>query len=355
MNKATISITTGTFIRAILVVILFVALYYLRDIVLIVLTSIIIASAIEPATRWFVKYKIPRTIAVIMIYLLLLGFLVGLFYFFIPPLLNDFSGLVSSLPEIISDIPIPGLLEKASSSLGVTQLSQVSNYISLESIVTNVQNIISNTSKGFFATASLIFGGALSVMLMLVLSFYFSVQKDGIVNFLRVVVPAHKEEYVIDLWHRSQDKIGKWMQGQLILAAIIGILVYLGLTILGIKYALALALLAAVAELIPVFGPIIAAVPAVILAFLQGGIGLALGVLAFYVIIQQFENNLIYPLVVRKVVGVSPIMVILSLIIGAQLIGFWGIVLAVPIAAIILEFFDDIGREKERSRTIKSS
>ena len=102
------------------------------------------------------------------------------------------------------------------------------------------------------------------------------------------------------------------MQGQVILALIIGVLVYLGLTILGVRYALLLAVLAGVFEIIPIFGPILAAIPAVLIGFIDGGASMALFVIGLYTIIQQFENQLIYPLVVRKVVGVPPLLVILA-------------------------------------------
>ena len=118
---------------------------------------------------------------------------------------------------------------------------------------------------------------------------------------------------------------------------------------MGVKYALSLALLAVIAEIIPIFGPIIAAVPAVILGFLDS-ITLGLMVLGLYVIIQQFENHLIYPLVVRKVVGVPPLVVIISLLIGGQLAGFLGILLAVPVAAVVLECAEDMQKKKRIGR-----
>ena len=143
------------------------------------------------------------------------------------------------------------------------------------------------------------------------------------------------------------------MQGQLILGVIIGVLVYLGLTILGVKYALLLAVLAALFELIPLFGPILSAIPAVLIALTSGGLTLALFVVGLYLIIQQFENHLIYPLVVTKVVGVPPLLVILALIIGAQLAGFLGVILAVPAATVVQELVKDI--QKNRAEFLKKN
>jgi len=187
-----------------------------------------------------------------------------------------------------------------------------------------------------------IFGGVLSFVLIVVFSFYFSIIETGVDEFLRVVSPRKYQPYVLDLWRRSRQKIGLWMQGQLLLGLIIGVLVYLILTILGIKHALLLAVIAALFELIPVFGPILAALPAVLIGFVDGGAVKGLLVVGVYVLLQQFENHLIYPLVVTKIIGVSPLLVILALIVGAELAGFLGILLAVPVAATVQELVKDV-------------
>jgi predicted PurR-regulated permease PerM len=108
-----------------------------------------------------------------------------------------------------------------------------------------------------------------------------------------------------------------------------------------------LALLAGTFEIIPVFGPILSAIPGVILAFTAGGTTLALIIAAFYLLVQQFESHLIYPLVVRKIVGVPPILVILALIIGWELAGVLGVLISVPVASILMEVVDDIEKKKE--------
>jgi predicted PurR-regulated permease PerM len=139
------------------------------------------------------------------------------------------------------------------------------------------------------------------------------------------------------------------MQGQLILAVIVGVLLYLGLTILGVPHALLLAILAGLFELIPVFGQFLAAIPAIALGFGIGGITEGILILGLYMLVQQFEAHLIYPVVVKKVVGVPPLMVILALLIGFKLFGFLGVLLSVPIAGAIQEFLSDVDREKTRA------
>ena len=185
-----------------------------------------------------------------------------------------------------------------------------------------------------------------SFALIVVLSFYLAVQEDGVGKFLRVVTPWHKEKYVLGLWDRSKKKIGLWMQGQILLAAIIAVLVYLGLLLVRVDHPLLLAVSAGMFEIIPLFGPILAAIPAILVAFTGGGMSLALVVAGLFVIVQQFENQLIYPLVVKKVVGVPPIISILALLIGGQLAGFLGVVISVPVAAVLMELLGDFEKEK---------
>jgi predicted PurR-regulated permease PerM len=159
-------------------------------------------------------------------------------------------------------------------------------------------------------------------------------------------MPKRYEHYSVDLWRRSQKKIGLWMQGQVLLSLLVAILVYLGLVILGIPYALLLAVFTAVAEIIPIFGSIIAGSIAVIVAYSAGGVPLGLIVAGLYVVVNQFESNLIYPLIVKKIVGVPPLLVIVALIAGYTLAGPLGAVLSVPVAAVVLEGIYDFDKRK---------
>jgi predicted PurR-regulated permease PerM len=350
-----ISITTGTIFRAILVVLFFAAIFYLRDVALIVLLSVVVASAIEPGARWLVRRNVPRLLSVILIYLCLVFFLIGIFYFLFLPLLTEAVNFLSSLPGYLGDLEVWNPIS-SNGFLSSGPLQGLGESLSLVDIVNQLDTTIDNFSSGFFSTASAIFGGIFSMILVIVLSFYLSVESDGVTSFLRIVIPYRHEAYILDLWKRSQKKIGLWMQGQIVLAVLIAILTFLGLTLLQVENALLLAVIAGIFEIIPVFGPILAAIPAIIISLVSGGLSSALLVLGLYVIIQQFENQLIYPLVVKKVVGVPPIVSILALIIGGKLAGFIGLIISVPMAAVLMEFLNDWEKKKiARSSAAKSS
>ena len=334
------TISTGTIIRTVFVLVVTFLLYLLLDLVLIVLTSVVIASAIEPATRWLCRYKIPRVLAVLFVYILAFVVIFGFVYVFIPPLFVDITQLSIALPDSTLEVPILDRLAPLSNLTG-----GLFPGFSIDAILADIQSALAEFSGGTFTTASNVFGGAFSFILILVISFYLAVQERGIENFLRIIVPLRYESYAVDLWKRSQYKIGQWMKGQLLLGLLVGVLVYLGLTILDVKYALVLAILAALFELIPIFGPVLSAIPAVFLGFAEST-ALGLMVIGLYVVIQQFENHLLYPLVVKKIVGVPAIIVILALIVGGQLAGFLGLILAVPLATVLMELAEDAGRRK---------
>lgn len=344
LNNRTI-LSTGTIVRFFLIAILLALLYYMSDVLLVVVAAIVIASAIEPAIRRMKRRKVPRTLTVIVIYLVVALALVAILVFFMPMVVNDASSFIGSLPKIIS---LENLWNPIH-DLGVNFIpaSISSRDLSVADFTNSLQTLIIGTGTGAFKTVSFIFGGVLSFVLIVVLSFYLAVQEEGVDDFLRIVTPVRHHDYIIDLWKRSQRKIALWLQGQVVLGIVVGILVYLVLMIVGVPHPLVLALFAGIMEIIPVFGPIISSVPAILLAFSDLGIGSGLLLVGLYLIIYQFESQLFYPLVVKKIVGISPIVVILALVVGAKLAGILGALIAVPLSAALMEYIHDIEKYKK--------
>jgi predicted PurR-regulated permease PerM len=343
-----ISVSTGTMVRAVLVLIGFYFLYFVRDVVLVMLTAIVIASAVEPGTRWFVERRIPRVVAVLSIYLGVIASIALVFYFLLIPLVRETAVFLQSLPEYSEAVR----QANATAPLGTGIIEGISAGFSLPALIASMNAWLATFSTGFFGAIDVVFGGVLSFLLIFVISFYLAVQEDGVGAFLKIVAPITHERYVIDLWNRSKKKIGLWMQGQLLLAVIVAVLAYLGLLLLGVENALLLAFLAGAFELIPLFGSFLAAIPAVLVAFADGGATTALLVAGLFVIINQFEGQLIYPLVVKKVVGVPPIISIVALVVGGKLAGFVGVLIAVPVAAVLMELLNDYERGKRGERLI---
>ena len=341
----TINISRRAIIKVIIAAVVVAALWELKHLVFVILTSVVLASFIRTAAEYVNKrFRLNRIVSVVTMYLLTFLVFAGIFYFFLPLLISEFANLIPVLTEYFPQ-GLPIAQDVDLELLGQVETVAPGGTVEIGGLVESLRSFIGVIASGFGNTLSTLFGGLLNVVLVAIISFYLSVSRDGIESFLRMVSPIHNEAYVIDVWKRSQKKIALWMQGQMILGIVVGLLTFLGLSLLGIKNALLLSVIAAIFELIP-FGIFLAAIPAVSLAFGAGGFSLALMVVALYLIIQQLEGYLLAPLVVNKMTGVSPLVVILSVLIGVGLAGFWGLILAVPVAVTVLEYINDL--EKER-------
>ncbi len=346
IKEQVVHISAGTIVKVILIGLLFALIFVLKDIVLVLLMSVVVASSIEPGTEWFKRRGVSRLLAVILIYLLVAICLAGMVFFLIIPLLSESSQFLQDFPVYFNANAFVNTLNSSSFLSSQGFVAGLTNSLNIEEVIGQINTIIGSISSNAFGTVATFFGGVLSFFLTIILSFYLAVEEDGVGKFLKAVTPIKHEKYVVALWNRSQKKIGLWMQGQLVLAIVIGMLVYLGLLMINVPNALLLAVLAAAFEIIPLFGPILASIPAIAIAFVSGGLPLALMVIGLYLIVHQFENQLIYPLVVKKVVGVSPVVSIVALAAGWQLAGVVGLILAVPLASIVIEFVSDLEKDK---------
>lgn len=344
MEPKSISISSETFLRFIVIGIFIVGLYLLRNIAILVLVSIVIASFVEAGVRFFNKHSIGRSLSVPLIYCTgVLGILI-LMWAFVPIVFRELEGVISLILQYISGPGQETQVFQSASDL-VTQFSSLQQG-SFAEILGRVQSVASSISGGFTSIVGSTFGGVLNVVLVIVMSFYLSIQERGIDQFLKIITPRKHEAYVLDLWTRTQVKIGVWFQGQMLLGLIMGVIVFIGLVIMGVQNALLIAIISGIFELIP-FGLTFAAVPAILFAILDGGFILGLKVLIFFIVIQQLENYLIQPMIVKRVVGIPPLVVLLALLIGISLYGFWGAILALPVAVLVLEYLGDMEKSKQ--------
>lgn len=342
-ERQIVDISTGSVFRAMLVILGFGVLYLLSEVVLILLFSIVIASAVSPFATWLSKRGVPRILGVLSLYLMVLAIGVVLSSLVLPSVLSELSSLTSLLPRLTMQI---------SDSLDTVQQGSP-KYFDFVAELQNILELLSGYLQQFSQSALNLlagaFGGVFAFVSIVVISFYLSVMKGGIQSFLSAVVPERYEEYVIDLWHRVEIKVGLWLQGQLLLALIVGLLVFIGLSLLGVKFALVFAILAMMLEIIPIAGPVLAAIPAILMAFVQEPI-LGLWVLIMWTVIQQAENHILVPLVLGKTTGLNPVVVILAILIGWQLAGVAGALVGVPVATIFVELLDDMARFKSSRR-----
>ena len=336
INKKPISIniTTLTIFKVILVFLLLYFLYLIKDILAVLFVSLILASAVDPWVDWMHSKKLPRSIAILFIYLVVLSVIGSVIYLIIPPIAKEIGEISVNFPQY---------LEKM-----ISTFSALKEYSSQHGILDNIKDSLGSVSSnlqkaagGVFSTISNIFGGIFSFFLILVITFYMVVEEGAIKKLVWSIAPEKHQPYIMQLINRMQKKIGLWLRGQLILSLVIFILTYIGLSILGVEYALVLALIAGLTEFVPYLGPILGSIPAIFLAFAQSPM-LAVFVIVLFFVIQQVENNILVPKIMQKTVGLNPIVSISVLMIGFKIAGVVGAILAIPVATAVSVFVKDL-------------
>ncbi len=340
--SSSIRISNGSIIRALLFIMGAYLLVKLTHIVLLVLVAIVIASFVEAGVQQFARYNISRLLAVPVIFAFTLALLFFLFYTFVPIVVRELSDMFTLLSDYL---PEASQLDSTSIEGATSFVSNIASNTSASEFIGNIQKAASVLSQGALSVIGSVFGSLLDLILVVVMSFYLSIQEKGIETFLRILTPKRSEVYVVGLWYRTQRKIGLWFKGQLMLGLLVGAITFTVLALMNVRYALLIGLITGIAELIP-FGIIFATIPAILFALIDGGIVLALKVLIYFVIIQQIENYVLSPVVSRYVVGIPPLVVLLSFLIGITLAGFWGAIIAIPVAVFVLEYMSDIEQRK---------
>lgn len=329
-----VHISTSTIFRTIIIVGALVFLWFVRDILLMLFVALMLAALIEPFANWLHSHKIPRGLGVLGIYVVLFSALAVSLLLLVPPFIEQFQNLLRALSSIFVGVSdTVGRLYAFSEQYGLGE--QVSQSVD------ELQRAASGFIGSLFSTVTGLIGGLISLVITLVLAFYMVVEEDAWRRFFRRVAPDEYQPYLTQLFNKMQEKIGLWLRGQLLLMLIIGLLTYLGLTLLQVPYALVLAIFAGFLELIPYAGPTVGAIPAVAIGLVQspltGG-----AVLLLYILIQQFENHLLVPKIMQKVAGLNPIVSIVALLVGFQIGGLLGAILAIPVAALLSVFLNDV-------------
>lgn len=337
-GKHVISISTGTIAKTLAMLLGLAFLWLIRDIVIIVIFSIIVASAIDPLVDWLQKYRIPRAISVIFIYILVVAVFTAVITLLVPPIAEQINQLATQLPDYIN-LDRSALYQRLQDFAVRVELSETA-----KNFFTSIGQSLSQTTGGVFATVSGFFGGVFSVVAVAVLTFYLVVEERGIKKFFQFLIPGRHHPYMSDLITRIQSKLGAWLRSYFLLALIVAVLLYIGLLIIGVKYALVLAILAGLLEFIPFIGPIVAIIPALFLAVTQHPL-LALFVFLLYIVVNQFESHVLVPRILQRAIGLNPVVVVLVLLVGAKLAGFVGILLAVPLTIMLVEFGRDLFEE----------
>lgn len=315
-----------------LAVILLWAAYLVRDILLLLYVSGLLAIGFSPMVRLIERQKVlpigtrrfPRWLAILILYIAIIGTLtlVGMLVF--PPLIDQAQQLWAARTE---------MFERAQAFL--ISKGILSEHLTFKEAVQRAPATGSGEiGRTVLSAVTGVVGGIIGLVTILILTFYLLVESGTLWNFVLQFVPPRSRRRVDKASRTITDKVSAWLGGQLFLAAIIGTTSAIGLWLLGIPFFYVLALISAIGEMIPIIGPVLAAIPAVAVAA-SVSLNKMLLVVLFFVVQQQIENHLLVPKVMARQVGVTAVTVIIALLIGGKLLGIPGAILAVPTAAII--------------------
>jgi predicted PurR-regulated permease PerM len=305
-------------------------LYLIRNVVFIFLIIFVLDAAFGPVVDRLQVKKIPRWAGAIIVYLIIIAILSAFSIWIIPPLVSQITNIASDVPQLAEKLaPIYKWIIHQESLVAIFQQS-----------LQNISNQVGSISSNLVSATLGVFSGIAAFVIIAVLLFYLLMEKDSFAKSIVYFLPKDKEQKYLEVGKKISLKWGSWFRGQVIISAVLGILVFIGLKIIGVPYAVTLAVFAAFAEFIPMVGPFIGAIPAVIIGFtVSPWIGLVVAV--FYFVIQQLENYLLVPKIMQRTVGLSPVIIILAILVAGQLFGIIGVILAIPITAGIVVFIEE--------------
>ncbi len=304
------------FVVGILFLALLILLYQLKEILLIVFIAYIIVAALNPIVEFLKSKRFPRTIAVLITFFTTLL----LFIILIAPLVPFFASQIQQLTK-----SFPQYLHQAATAIGMQidgrELGQVFTPQQL--------------GQNAFALAGGVFGGFFATVTTIAISFYLLLSYDSAKRNVANLFATRNREKASSVIEQINDKLGAWLRGQFLLSVSIALLTWVTLMSLGMPFALPLAVLAGLFEIVPTIGPIISAVPAVVVA-LTISPNMAFIIMAAYVVIQMIENHLLVPRIMQRAVGLNPVIVIIGVIVGDRLLGIPGALLSVPFISLIV-------------------
>lgn len=296
--------------------------FLIKDLLIILFVAIIFMSALSPLVTFFTKLKIHKALSIALTYIIIVAAIAGLILTIFQPMVEESNNMIATFPSTAN---------------------KLFDILNIDRSV--IQTEVSSLSRNIFSFTLTVFDNLLTIIFLLVITFYLLLEKEELESRVSSLF-VRREEKTKKLIVQIEDKLGSWLRGQLFLSFIIGLLSYIGLLILNVPYALPLSLLAGVFEIIPVIGPIVSAIPAVLIALTISPI-LGMGVAAMYFVIQQLENHLIVPQVMKRAVGLNPLVVILAIAIGSRILGFAGALLAVPLVVVLQIIVTEIISEKK--------
>ena len=308
--------------------------YFAWDAFTVLLVGVVISMGIDPFVTFLAeKARVGRVFAAIFVILAIISVFAGGIYIIAPVIFEELAGFLFHFTQF------------------VTSVFRFGNFsLSLESLnigADQILNLISGAGNSVSGAITKLFGNAILFFSSIFVTLYLSIEKDGAEKMIRVIIPDDYERPILSIFDGFKIKMRRWLGTQLVLSLFVGFAVGLGMWFIGVRYALILGILAAIFEVVPIIGPIMIGLIAFVIA-IADSTALGMYALAFFFVVQQFENHILIPIIMGKSMRVHPVIVVVSLLAGAQIAGFVGIILSVPLAVLVQEILNYLTERKER-------
>jgi len=334
-----LDISWGTILKLAVSGLVLYILFLTRNILVWVLFGVILSLLFDPVIDFLQRKRVPRVVATVGVYLFVFGVLAFIVYGTSPLFIQEiqrFSKLFPTYFETLSP-PLQGL--------GFAAFSDIQTFIG--TFTGGVEKLASSIFSALFA----IFGGIFATVFVISIAIFLSLEEKGIERGISVFFSKKYEALALDVWAKSQKKVSAWFVSRLLSSLFVGGATYITLAIFNVQYPFSLSLIAGVLNFVPVVGPLITALLIALVVAADSGLKVLFVLLAF-TLIQQIEGTVITPLLTKKFIGLSPVLVLISLAVGAELWGIMGAILAIPIAGILFEFLRDFLKKRKEEKGI---
>lgn len=325
-----ISISTGTIFRVLLVCAAVWFAFAIREVILLIVGALFLAVLMEPFADKLERRRMPRTIAALVVYTVAIAGLAGLLYVVLPPALNEFGNILPLFAPYLANTGLETAVLQRDWLGGITSIMSTLRGSGISAALPQV-----------FDLGSSAVGVVTAVIVLLIMAYYFVAEKQALVLSVSRIAPAEYHPFVNQLATKFRDRLGAWLRGQLMLMTAIFLLTYIALSLIGVPYALILALLAGLLEVIPFIGPLLSAVPAVMLALVLSPVH-AIMAAGAYLLIQAVEGQVLVPKIMQHATGMNPLLSLVAILIGWTLGGIPGAILAIPLANAAVVFVEEM-------------
>lgn len=330
-----LDISWETILKVALSGVAFYVLFIIKDIVIWFLFALIISVLFEPAINFLRALRIHKILAVIFIYLSFFGILGLVIYLTTPIFIIEIRQFSQMVPQYFEKIgPIFKELK-----IGALQ--------DLESFTKTITGGLEQISVSVFNALAIFFGGVASTLFIISIAFFLSIEEKGLETVLRLLAPKKYEDFVLALFEKCQRKVSGWFGARILACIFITVASFVVLCLFKIKYTFILSLLAGVLAFIPFLGALVTGILLVLFVGVADSWLKALIVLISFIIINQIENSIISPILMKKFVGLPPVLVLLAIVIGGKIFGFLGAIFAIPIFGILYEFIKEFLEKKK--------